>query len=346
MKNKIIALLMLSVLLLTNCFNVYAEGEQNVFTHDGYKYSIEGFRLKVYEMQLEKDEDGEYVSNEESSYKLIFDIPSHIIEIPTDQITYTPTYHNEKIQGTNVTMINLSTSLTEAKLKTLLAGELADTSETKGYLVNLVVDYKILEAPSKYTKIQTQNYLIDSAREEYLEEHPGGLQKVVNPANEDTPKDGDGIDSINTIPPVEEIENEETNVELLLPVKAEEIQIGSVSEQIINTFGLRKDKADTGFTMNSDKATIEFSLATTTFTNDNAESLIIMFTNIDDTAKLAANFTELLNKVSEDPYTGTTVKVDDTAMDVPKALWIGGFVSMVLGASVIFFVTKKQGMRA
>ena len=325
MKKKI-SLLVLGLLLLMRGLNVYADTIPHDYEHNNYSYSINSFALRVYEFIY----DGNDEMTDESWSDFINDQFVREVEIPASTVVVTPSYHSETVQGVSVEMINLDLQMT-AGLETLLQTELADTDPTKVYYAEIVAYYTLKGAPEGYDRFFKTNV--------YKE-----VEKATMANNWVVP---DNLD---------------------LSQASKPINLNESNAQVINAFFVRD--GDVEYTRAVEYMIVEDTFSFVTMYNTTTEETkYIMFSNVDDTAALAEAITDYYTGSSTtdptnptnpttdpttptNPQTGTdtttkqTVEVPNTAMDVPKAVWIGGILSIVVGASVVLFVTRKQGNKA
>ncbi len=336
MKRKIITLLLIVALIFTKGMNVLADGEptDSSYEHNGYTYIIDGFELDVYQMDYEyeddvdpEDEDEvEPMVTDESYAKYLNNQPTRVIAIPADSLTFSPTYHEETIDGKDFTVIDLGVTISEDTLKALLQTELASLTTTKDYHVNLVVNYKMSAAPNTHTKFYTLNELKETYRyfNELLEEKEN----------------------------IEEVERQEA-------------ALNEANKQVISSFIVDNTEI-LGYTKDAEEVEILelFSYFIFTDAEDTEENTrYFMFSNVDNTTELADRITggiESLNAVingsdEEDdddlinPETGTDgsqkVEVEDTLMNVPIGYFAAGVLSIAVGTIIIFYIVNKKSTK-
>ncbi len=145
MKKAIILLLLVSVLFIGK--NVYAE-DPDVYTAGDYKYTIEKFTLRMY--RVENDESGETTDETFGNFQANrFDKE---IEIPIEDITFEPSSEEVTMNETKAQLAKLNAVFDEEKIKALLSEEIAATDDSNHYIGEIVVYYKVTEAPEKFTK--------------------------------------------------------------------------------------------------------------------------------------------------------------------------------------------------
>ena len=148
----------LIILLCFSVINVYAEPTTwpNTFTYEDYEYQIEGVSLRVY--MLEKNSNSE-TTTEDSINNYLNEVPIKEISLPSSAYTINPEYKTTQITGTDTILINLNLNITKEQLKTLLAEELSNVTETKSYIAEITVDYKLTQYPQKYQHIYNTNII-------------------------------------------------------------------------------------------------------------------------------------------------------------------------------------------
>ena len=152
MKKTFFGILLIVVVLF---YGVIAYAEESEYTAGDYKFTIEKFALRVYPITVE---DG--TMDTESFEKYQRSDAEREMDI-TDLALPEPTIKNKKIKNTNYAFVELNVDIPEAKLKELLAEEIENTSETQQYLAEIVVYYKVTDAPEIFTKFYTNNFYKD-----------------------------------------------------------------------------------------------------------------------------------------------------------------------------------------
>ena len=188
MKRKLFVFLVM-LLLLLNTTRVFAAEGSNSYTAGDYKYTIEKFAIRLYPMDLvekteedegseggEEHEDGSGTgtssesgeTDEENTYgKSNFSDESFTkyqkneyaeeVEIPLSSVTVQPATFAKSADDFKIQVVELRSNITTAMIMDLLDGKTPDVSDSKIYLGELVVYYKVTQAPSKYTKYYTIN---------------------------------------------------------------------------------------------------------------------------------------------------------------------------------------------
>lgn len=166
MKKRLLIIVLLLGLLIVPFKEVFAEGEEDTpvtaggasatsawpksFNHGDYDFSIEGIILNVYEQHLSANSQGKMVASSEDLEKYLANNPDRVITLDPTKFTINPTYKEDKFFDNDATFINLGLNLTKEDLEELLSTELSNTSETKNYMVEIAIQYKLTNYPETY----------------------------------------------------------------------------------------------------------------------------------------------------------------------------------------------------
>lgn len=129
------------------------------FTHGDYTFTINDIVLNVYKMELTTGDDGESTTDEESMNAYINETPTRTITLDPTQFTINLTYEEAKFFKRDASYIDLGLNLTEEKIRELLSAEIAATTESKGYIVDVVVKYEVSEYPDKYEYVYPRSFM-------------------------------------------------------------------------------------------------------------------------------------------------------------------------------------------
>lgn len=323
MKKKLLGILLLSICIFTHGKTVLADTLPKEYEHDGYTYSIEGFALRVYDFELDKEEEtsiNTVTITKDSMFKYVSDRYSDEIVLTLEDLTYNPTYHEEVINDLNVTMIDLGVNITEEKLRSLLQDKFSSINEDKNYYVELVVKYKFKSMPDKYTTIKS----LDFYKAVLLFSNIEDLNDLEN-INEYYYHDVRAITNSFTL-------NEE-NV------------------QRISNFIIRSNELEYTKDITEEDAISLFSL-TVLSDEEEEDQKTIIFTNVNSTKKIADGITKFLEEnesgddtdVPDNPETGTEIKVPDTAMNHSMIPMMIGILISMIGLGVIAYTIRKKSM--
>ena len=321
MKKKILSILLLSIFMFTQVVNVWADTLPKDYEHDGYTYSIESFALRVYEFDLEENaqdiENNTITIAEESLLSYLDEQFIDEIELSLEDFTYTPTYHEEVIYEEPTTVIDLGITISEEKLKSLLQEYYSSITDEKNYYVELIVKFKIKNIPTGYNDFGKNDIYRFVLKSEYI---------------------------IKKLESYKELNNAE----------AYPTGLNKEFHQTISKFLIRSEDLEyTRDIAETDGIALYCGLGFISETGDEANNKLILFSNVNDTKKLARGITKSLNEymlrmneddpVPDNPTTGTdTVPVPDTAMNVPLLYTLGGITIAILGFSIIIKTLNKK----
>ena len=295
----------LIIILCFSVINVYAEPTTwpNTFTHEDYEYKIEGISLRVY--KLEKNSDGELT--EESNNNYINDIPTKEIALPASSYTINPEYKTTKITGTDTILIDLNLNITGEQLKTLLAEELSNTTETKYYIAEFAVNYKLTQYPQKYKHIYNTNFI-------------RSLTKILS---NETPEEQDMTKTINQVFNAALVDYDKDTNSSKITYENTITSENGIGNYVLNYLSLYEN---------------EYSLNT-------SASKLLMFYNIDNIDYLIENLNNVEYNFDENPKTSVTdeeINVPNTAKSVSNYIYIISISSIILGLLVIGYTINKR----
>lgn len=128
------------------------------YTYNGYKWTVTGLKLKVYQIDNSKTEsetttttngDSTMTSTVETNEdidKYLDEEPTRVISLPLSS-PLEPTYKEDKFRDMDALYIDLNYDITKEELEELLATEIANATDNIGYIVDFVVSYRFFEMP-------------------------------------------------------------------------------------------------------------------------------------------------------------------------------------------------------
>ena len=322
MKKKVLIIGIISLILFTKGISVNADTAPNDYEHDNYSYSIEGFKLRIYEFTYQEKQKN---MDEESWDKFIHNDYVKEISIPKEEITFTPTYHEETIMDNTVTMINLDTLIFKENLDLLLEEEINSLEEGKDIYVELLVNYKMKTAPAIYHSFFSRNVF-----KEIYKDYENGVDL------EEIGKDSISLEEENSqIINAFFIDKEDG---VLYTKDVNEVDVEDLFTILIfSKEGLEDEKQE-----ELEESAISYQ---SVGIEEEEEEKIVMFTNISDTKRLAERFTARYKAVSateENPDTGVqTVNVEDTAVNSSLSK-IAGVILVIIGSIFMVQINKKD----
>ncbi|MCI8459925.1 MAG: hypothetical protein HFE81_00880 [Bacilli bacterium] len=334
MKNKIILLGILVIGIFSGVIAVNAEEPTTeekktwpaTLTYEDYEFSIDGIDLRIYKLNsdnekttTETDENGltTTITTSEDAIKYIKDEPTKVINLTPADYTISPEYKEDKINGYSTIFIDLNLNITKEKLETLLSEELNQVSDKITYITELVVNYKLTKVNDRYKYFKNVNT----------------IKEMMNLFMPDIGR-GKGVTGINMA------NSQVFNIAFLGLDGEKNKSLGfesTLSEESDNSVYLLNYLALSSREMNNESAE-EIEQLVMFHNVDNIEYLIENFKKIEDNAK-----DEIKNSTENPVDDAQVVKVDNTAMEVPKYVYIMSIISMVLGAiSIILVVNGKR----
>lgn len=309
------------ILLMFITTNVYAEPVSwpNTFTHGDYTFDITGVKLNVYKMETDSNDEDSILETDKNNY--LNQIPTKTYNLPTTEYTINPEAIDETWNENDTTFINLNLNLTTAKLGTILQEEIANTTDSKRYIIDLVVSYKLTNYPNTYQHFYSFNTMKDWFMKEDL----------------DTPREIDITAEQQQVLNIISIEkDEEGAVELFYE---SEIDEGHLIEIYIDNYLILSQTEATSF--------------------EDITGKIIMFHNIDNIEKILEEVDTNFDDYTEDellnPATATepaapkdvVVKTPNTAEKVPTYVYILSISCIILGLSIMGYAyyRSKKGLR-
>ncbi len=322
---RFIKTILVALLLIIN-INVYAEDAwPKTITHNGFTIIIEGFDLRIYKVDTNAEThdisivtengvinatgttDGENYMNE---------IPTRIINLNPSDFTINPEFTDDILVERNTTFINLNLNITKEKLQELLSEEFNQTNEDRGYMIELVVNYKITELPDKYTFNYKNNFMRD-----YV---VGVGDKTATRALDTTKTNYQVLNFIALT-----MDSEEDEKMIYYETTIDDTPGGGISAYIYNYQLFSEVEGGA----------------------DNTKNQVILFhniTNIDklkETAIYLENFTATIGDFSFDdinPLTSTAVQVPNTAAYKPNIVFLAGGVLILYGIAFLLFATYNN----
>ncbi len=314
--------ILIIVLLVILNINVYAEDAwPRTINHNDFTISIEGFDLRIYKADADSPkkelvtttEDGATITETttEDGEKYINEIPTKIINLNASDFTIDPEFKDEKFLKVNTSFINLKLNLTKEKLQELLSEEYNQVSENRGYLVELVVNYKVTSYPDKYAYTYKYNFFHDLV----------GAFSTSYHAN-------------NTL------DTSKTNYQVLNMI-ALRVKEGTEEKEIFYETTLTDDhNKDVSVYVLNYQLFSEVKDA-----SDESKSTAIMFHNVSNIEYLIEN----INKIETysidreiNPITSTMIKVPNTAAYKPNMFYIIGGILIMYGIVFLFFATYNN----
>lgn len=328
MKNKIILVGIMFLITITGVINVNAESEAawpKTFTYQEYEYTIEGFELRVYQLDARKkvttktEKDGITIekTTSEDMENYFQNNPTKVINLSPTEYTINPEYKEDKLNGSNAIFINLKLNMNKEKLEVLLQEEMAQVTKDISYIGEVVVKYKLTKAPVDYQYFQNINTIKE-------------LLRLIAGDTDDNSHRLTGLNVSNS-------------------------QVIGATNLSLNEDGVKKfeydrvlsDKTDnTGFGLNylvldtSESITDENSSDRQLFMFhdfDNIEYLIQNYQKIEDGA--GENIKE---NITNEQDNAQVVKVDNTGAKLSKCVYIIGILSIILGTIIIVLVINKR----
>lgn len=163
MKKKLLIIVLLLGLLIIPFRAVSAEGEENAwpksFTNGDYSYTIEGIVINVFEMENTTSEEENDEATKEVFMKYVSGTPDRVINLDPTKYTLDPTYKEGKFTDKDATYIDLGLDIKKEDLEELLRDEIAATTETKSYLADIVVQYKVTNYPEEYKYVYNRSLM-------------------------------------------------------------------------------------------------------------------------------------------------------------------------------------------
>lgn len=321
MKKSLLFIFLLMGLLLFN-IATYAEDEAT-FQAGDYSYTIKGLKLKVYEFDKANEvtetktyDDGSKLTKTTSSdlEEYLRGEPDRVIDLPLSDYLGTPEFLDQKVADEDMLAIDLNINITEEGLRQLLAEELANTTNTKSYLVDFEVEYAFTTIPEQFkylTKIDLERLLINLFEENTSNDVDLGPTTTIN----------------HLINRIDIGVNEGT---------------GATELQFMSEFS--KDDSDAKY-LNYEV------LSTEKYDSENSVEKIVLFHSLDDPSGLMEYIAEL-RKTFKDGISGSfslddldlpsnpktsieTVPVEDTAQDYPIYFYVVSIIFTIVGFLVI-----------
>lgn len=309
---KKVLLSMILVLTLLFAHNVYAEEiEITEYTAGDYKFVIEKFAIRLY--TFEYDEEGEMTDESFTNYQS--GNYTKEIEIPMDRVIMDPQTRTKTIGDLQIKVVDLNTNIASTMVKSLVEDDIADASDTKDYLGEVVVYYKVTGIPEEYQKLYTNNYyksFIKAIMDAFSEEETGFVDAM------------------------------------------KETSLNTSNAQVINLFGASKEEFLFYTTAEDTEPplTLYNYVQLSKDGNDlDTPKSQLMFTNVTDTEYLLDVMEEFLSEdYEENPEdivipggTTTVVQVPDTAMTKSQINILVGIIMFIIGSGVVakVFINKE-----
>ncbi len=343
MKNRIILIGTMFIIIILGTLNVHAEetttqtegvipqseeiapqtGTQTwpqTLTYKDFEYTIEGVELRVYKMNSENktttttEENGVTTTITKSidGEKYMRGEATRIIELSPTEYTINPEYKEDKLNDYKTTFINLNLSITPEKLTKLLNDEYNQVTKEISFITDIVVKYKLTKAPAAYQYFKN----INTIREFY---------KLFVP-------DIELPDSTTTL--------------------------NKTNSQVFNivTIGMNEDGSkgfnyESRLSETSSNAIFSINYLAMSSNNDDIEELI-MFHNYENIEYLIENLKKIEDDAEEQikdistittPDNSQVVSVDNTAVEIPKYVYIMSILAIMTGAIAIVIVHSKKG---
>lgn len=152
---KYIKLFLIAIVIIFITPNVYARE----FTISGVNFSIEGVKINLYEMNFTKDEEDNSTINPEDLKNYALKKPTKTVTIDINNLKYHPKYtlvniDNSKNKGdikdSNSAFIDMNFDFSDTNIPSYLTNDIINnTSKTKGYLFELVLQIKFTNLPTE-----------------------------------------------------------------------------------------------------------------------------------------------------------------------------------------------------
>lgn len=309
---KKVLLSMILILTLLFAHNVYAEDiEITEYTAGDYKFIIEKFAIRLYTFGY--DEDGEMTDESFTNYQS--GNYTKEIEIPMNRVIMDPQTSTKTIDDLQIKVVDLNTNIASTMVKSLVAEEIEDVSDTKNYLGEVVVYYKVTGIPEEYQKLYTNNYyksFIKTIMDAFSEEETGFVEAM------------------------------------------KETSLNTSNAQVINLFGASKEEFLFYTTAEDTEPplTLYNYVQLSKDGNDlDTPKSQLMFTNVTDTEYLLDIIDEFLSEDYEENPDDivipggitTVVQVPDTAMTKSQINILVGIIMFIIGSGVVakVFINKE-----
>lgn len=163
MKKKILIIVLLLGLLIIPSHQVFAADGSwpKEFTHGDYKFSIEDIVLNVYKIEESEDE----TNNMDIYDAYLEETPVRTIELDPSNFTINPTFKDGEYFKANGTYINVGINITKEDLEELLSEEIAATTNKRNYIIDMVVNYKMLDYPEEFKFVYKRNFFREKVNE-------------------------------------------------------------------------------------------------------------------------------------------------------------------------------------
>lgn len=302
--------------------NVHAEDTISLTTlpkqylFDGYEFTIEGFDLRVYEIDNENDDEGwdHYTNNE----------PDKIIPITDGIITISPTTDSTTLYDVSTTLVDLNLTLTKEQIEELLINESINPTSETSYLTEITVKYKLTK--SKIESAYMYNFSLFKAFTNLLLGREWRNKVLLNETI---------AQPINIA--IYSYDEETNNNDLFYETKLTEEN--NFDTLILNYLILSTDELSDS-NDRGDALLMFHSL-------DNIDYLIDNLTEIEDDTNDSGD--DIKDEILNHPTTSTTkdttnqiVKVDNTLSKIPKYFIAISIFMIILGTTLISYTLGKE----
>lgn len=174
MKKKLLVIIMIvfGIFIINNNYvqaeeKEYTRGEtpvpaawpKELTVDEDYTVKIESIQINVYKYDSTKPSTSDSLNEDIMAY--LNNTPTRVITLNASDYTIEPEVKKDLLNGYNARFINLKLNLTKEKVETLLADEINSTTDDIAYLADVVVNYKVLNYPNRFTHTYNVNLVKD-----------------------------------------------------------------------------------------------------------------------------------------------------------------------------------------
>lgn len=296
MKKKIIKILLFVFILLgfNNVYAVPADYNSSDLPQDfstaetnGYNYKIERFALKIYNVNIADDHSDENYINKS---------PDKVINLNSKNIVFKPEASETTINGIPSTLVDLNLAITPNNLKDLLSEEVSTTTSERGYLIELIVEYKLSQVKDNnqlLINVNTYRNKLSNSDKNTKEALNNTITQTLNIAALSYNNITKSVELSFTNNPIEN--------EVMIPF-------------VINYLMLKKDA---------------------TSNNSSTADNILMFHSVENMDKIIEKLADDMENNNRDNRPGENVKIPNTAAETPKFIYILSFLMIIAGIYII-----------
>ena len=334
MKKKLLVIIMIAFgifIINNNCVQAqekkYTQGEtpvpttwpKEVTVDEDYTVKIESIQINVYKYDSTKPSTSDSLNEDVMAY--LNNTPTRVITLDPADYTIEPEVKKDLLDGYNARFINLKLNLTKAKVETLLADEINSTTDDIDYLADIVVNYKVLNYPNRFTHTYNVNLVKDFMKyflAAFSENNYNNTVDITDTISQ----------SFNTIT----ISKDNNNTEVLYVTRLDDEN--DISENIMNYLYLSEDELKMiSNEENADKSKTEMLM----FHNmENIQYLIDNYNRIQTSAEKETNNEVRSSLISQQ------VKVPNTAKNQNLVWFMVSVISIISGLLIIEYALKMN----